>query len=60
LTLHITPEKGQLVLQKVIPLAQDYEKQLLSTLTPGEQSALFSAIKKLQVKASSLSLRDDP
>lgn len=59
LTLHITPGKGRHVLQKVIPLAQEYETLLLGTLTPGEQSALFSAIKKLQVKASSLSCRDD-
>ena len=59
LTLHITPGKGRHVLQKVIPLAQEYEKLLLGTLTPGELSALFSAIKKLHAKAISLSSRDD-
>jgi DNA-binding MarR family transcriptional regulator len=59
MTLHITPGKGRHVLQKVIPLAQEYEKQLLGTLTPGEQSALFSAIKKLQAKAISLAFQND-
>ena len=60
MTLHITPGPGQKVLQAVVPLAQGYEKQLLSTLEPGEQEALIKIIKKLQTKATSLKLSDNP
>jgi DNA-binding MarR family transcriptional regulator len=52
--LHITPEKGWKLLQKVIPLAKNYEQQLLDALTAGEKAALFVALEKLQSKASNL------
>jgi len=54
MSLHITPGPGQRVLQTVVPLALQYEKQLLSALNPAEQKALSKALKKLQAKASSL------
>ncbi|MBT8052412.1 MAG: MarR family transcriptional regulator [Xanthomonadales bacterium] len=54
LALHITPDKGKQLLEEVVPLARAYEQKLLSALNPVERTALSSAIKKLQQKATSL------
>lgn len=53
-SLHITREKGRKLLEKVIPLAKNYEQQLLDALTAGEKAALFVTLEKLQSKAAHL------
>jgi len=54
MTLHITDGPGNRVLKAVIPLAQNYEKQLLGALNHEEEKALFKSLEKLQTRAGSL------
>jgi DNA-binding MarR family transcriptional regulator len=55
--LELTPAKGRELLGAVIPLARDFERRLLETLTPDERCALSAALARLQQRADQL-LRD--
>lgn len=52
--LFITPGKGRRVLDKVIPMARDYERQLLQPLSVAERATLSDLLAKLQSRAESL------
>jgi DNA-binding MarR family transcriptional regulator len=52
--LFITPGKGRRVLDEVIPMARDYERQLLRPLSAAERAALSGLLAKLQSRAESL------
>ena len=55
--LFITPGKGRRVLDEVIPMARDYERQLLQPLSVAERAALSDLLAKLQSRAESLDSR---
>jgi len=52
--LELSPDQGQNLLAEIIPLAQDYEKQLMESLTREDQLHLSAMLKALQQKAESL------
>jgi DNA-binding MarR family transcriptional regulator len=45
--LFISPERGERVLQKVVPVALQYERQLVESLDDGELEALSRIMQKL-------------
>lgn len=52
--LFITPGKGRRVLDEVIPMARDYERQLLQPLSAAERATLSDLLARLQSRAESL------
>lgn len=52
--LFITPGKGRRVLDEVIPMARDYEQQLLRPLSVAELATLSNLLAKLQSRAELL------
>ena len=52
--LFITPGKGRRVLDEVIPMAHDYERQLLQPLSAAERATLSDLLTRLQSRAESL------
>ena len=55
--LFITPGKGRRMLDGVIPMAHDYERQLLQPLSAAERATLSDLLAKLQSRAESLDSR---
>jgi len=49
--LYISPGPGQKVLEEVVPLAREYEKDLLQSLNSDELQTLIQIISKLQQAA---------
>lgn len=52
--LHITPDRGLEIVNRVVPLARKYENDLLDALSPPERETLFDLIEKLQLRAGLL------
>ena len=46
--LFLTRDKGQKVLNEIIPRAKAFEKKLLETLTPEETQSFLATLKKMQ------------
>jgi DNA-binding MarR family transcriptional regulator len=55
--LLITPGRGRTVLNKVIPRAERFERQLLEALSPEESRSFFQSLEKLQKAAVKLNER---
>ena len=56
--LYLTANKGQKVMEQVIPQARQYEQNLLEALDPDEAQALFQILDKLQQKSEALNPPD--
>ena len=52
--LRITPGRGERVLMEVVPLALQYERQLLQSLEPGELEILSRIVDKLRRQSEKL------
>jgi DNA-binding MarR family transcriptional regulator len=55
--LYISPGRGERVLQRVVPIALHYERQLVESLNPGELEALSRIMQKLQRQSEDLDAR---
>ena len=53
--LCITPGRGERVLMEVVPVALQYERQLLRSLDPGELEVLSAIVDKLRRQSEKLS-----